>query len=538
MEKEKEKDLKDQQGKKPTKKPYNKKPNPGKFTSGQGTPISNPWDLYASSESIAKDVANIPFNHISGTPFKWYNGSVASTGTWPHDRLTGICVLSYIPTPGGASLDATSSINMAARQLYSYVRRANSGAKNYESPDLLLYILAMEDIYINFYEAKRAYGFMANYQYMNRYTPDSVVRAVGIDPDDLRANLAQYRYQLNQLRLKINSLAVPKYFKSFIRRVVVASQIYCDSTSPRSGYYVYAKQGYYTFNPTKYATGGALIYTHTSPSTVVTLQSKLDIIKSQIEAIIADDDMNTMMGDLIKAFGESGLYNVSEVTENYSVVPVYDENVLAQIENSRAWKVFWQNIADEAGTEHGGLDIWQKSNVLFYHPCVDLTSGGDSEVRYNRFGLDVSPIINSHKDNPDYKDILEWTRQLAVHSGKLFKDNKVIDCGLEIVTGYSFVSPNITNTGVTVQRCGSFLVFSSDDSSYYSKYIVIKLLATISQYDWHPFLFTAEENTGAITDDGLNISGDLKVFNTVDATIISRIHQCANYSVYYDPNLY
>lgn len=539
MEKEiekKEKDVKSMDGK--GSKYVGKQRKTGR-NAGQGTPMRNPWDLYASSDGIARDVASVPYNHISGTPFNWVKGLQTAdlTAMLPHSQLPGVCVISYVPTPGGASIDATSSINMAARQLYSFVRRNNSGAKNYESPDLMLYILAMEDIYINFYEAKRCYGLMSNYQFMNRYTPDAILRGIGIDPVDLRSNLASYRYQLNQLALKINSLAVPKYFKSFIRRVVVASQIYCDSTSPRSGYYIYSKNGYYTFKPTLYTTGGCLQYTETSASTLVTLQSKLNIITSQIEAVIADDDMNTMMGDLIKAFGESGLYQVTEIPENYSVLPVYDENILAQIENSRSWSLLLSQVTSESGVTHAGLDVWQKDNVLYYHPIIDDGTAGTAIAYRAQLGKAIVPILNSHKDSPDYKDNLEWTRQMSVFSGKTFGDHySLLDCGLEIITGYAYVAQKADNSGVHVIVSGSVLAHSDTTSKGDSTDTVLGILSAASQFDWHPFYYYSNES-----DDvwlGSLFCGDLKVFTQVDASVVARIHQCANYSVYYSPNLY
>lgn len=250
--------------------------------------------------------------------------------------------------------------------------------------------------------------------------------------------------------------------------------------------------------------------------------------------------MNTMMGDLIKAFGESGLYQVSEVAENYSVIPVYDENVLAQIENSHAWPLVLSKVASPNNGEHGGLDVWQADNVLYFHPIIDAKSDGIIS-KTARFHQHVVPILNSHKDVPDFKDNLEWTRQMSVYSGKQFNGNySVLDCGLEVVISYTFVSPKSTGDGINAVSCGSCLLEDAVSSTGVTATQFSALMSAISQFDWHPFFYR-----GTLMPDGANESygevyfyGDVKVFTTVSPEVVARVHQCANYSVYYDPNLF
>jgi hypothetical protein len=503
---------------------------------GKFTPRRNPWDLYATDEATAKDIASIPFNYISGLPFNYNGLPTNTTGTnaqvkkFALNQLPGVMVISYVPTPGGASMDGTSSINMAARQLYSYIRRNNSGAKNYEAPDLMLFVLAMEDIYNNFFELKRAYGLAQNYQFANRFTPKALVEGIGIDFEDLTQNLAGYRYKINLLARKINSLAVPKYFKSFIRRVVLSSQVFSDSTSARSGYYIYAKQGYYQFKFAKYETGGALEYVPTFRSEQHTLQWYIDIIEQQITTILTDDDMNVMMGDILKAFGEGGVYSVTEIDDNYTVVPVYDENVLAQIENSRSFTLYGGEM-DYAGVHHSGLDVFQKDNVLYWTPCYDNNS---TEAISRGFAL-IAPIINSHKDNPDYKDVLEWSRQMTCPSGQVVENLKFVSCGLEIVTGYAMIAYTPENETFALPFT-SFTMVTNFQTGNVDVATAFNVALAISQFDWHPFLYVFDGDTSGpeIFGNIQGFAGDLKVFTTIESAILTRIHDCANYSVYYD----
>lgn len=175
-----------------------------------GVPWKNDWQYYAVTEQIAKDIGSIPYNKLPGASVKLeaiVNGEKSALSYMPQS----VCVLRYLTTCGRAT-ERTSGINMAAVQLYTFVRHANSGARNYEAADLMMYILAMRDIYAEYFELKRVIGLAMSYTYTNKNLPDLLIQACGVDPIDLRRNLAQYRGRLNVLAEKINSWAVPKYF--------------------------------------------------------------------------------------------------------------------------------------------------------------------------------------------------------------------------------------------------------------------------------------------------------------------------------------
>lgn len=233
--------------KKDNKKSGNKN---NRSSKGSGIPKRNDWGWYAASEQIAKDIASIPFNYMGGTnfPIKAKAGAARLAPTTLQRAIPSIMSIGYINSIGAAGSGVNNGINMAATQLYTFIRHANSGARNYEAADVMMYILAMRDIYSAYFEAKRIIGCAGLYNYYNHNYPDLLLKSMGCDPVDLRQNLAQYRGQLNLIAKKINSFAVPKYFKAFDRSAYIASMLFADSSSIRSQLYQFVRLGSYTWS--------------------------------------------------------------------------------------------------------------------------------------------------------------------------------------------------------------------------------------------------------------------------------------------------
>lgn len=95
---------------------------------------------------MVKDVAslsfNLPYGTRSGLPSPSNRESRVTTS------VPGILTIRFVTSLGVANGSVASAINVAAKNIYSYVRFANSGARNYDSPDLMMYLLAMDSAYM------------------------------------------------------------------------------------------------------------------------------------------------------------------------------------------------------------------------------------------------------------------------------------------------------------------------------------------------------------------------------------------------------
>lgn len=61
--------------------------------------------------------------------------------------VPGIMTFMYAPSIGVAFSTDSAAINVAAKNIYAYVRFANSGARNYDAPNLMTYLLALDSAY-------------------------------------------------------------------------------------------------------------------------------------------------------------------------------------------------------------------------------------------------------------------------------------------------------------------------------------------------------------------------------------------------------
>lgn len=498
-------------------------------------PRRNDWRYYAATEEIAKMIASVPFNVMSGLPFRlqatWLGFGDTPGYTANEDRsANSVCAFDYYPGIGRAT-HAADSINMAASQLYSFVRHANSGAKNYEAADIMMHVLEMKDIYSSFFECKRALGISKAYTYYNHNIPKLLLKALGIDYQDIRANMAQYTARLNILASKINAIAVPKYFKAFERAAYISSNVFSDSNSIRGQFYIFRKAGYYKWSTTTSQQGTELIWTeYNNPASnneaPVPFSTRLDQLEEQINSVFLDTDAQLMSGDILKAFGEEGCYQLMQTPSDYMVVPFMDEDILGQIENALVYGYYGASLA--------GMTINQSQGLISFLPHWEVTAAG-------QYCKPSSVLFNSHKEDPNYMDVLEWSRLMPtveIINGQSENDLYVTSSGLEIpgrcylwhlsygkqqtpdgeplATGFKSFTPSIEAADPNDER---FL--------------------SIMQYDWHPCVYRVATAASSVPNDTqITFGMDIKVCTQLDDITLKNINDSAMYASFFAESLY
>lgn len=509
-------------------------------------PPRNDWEYYAATEEIAKSIANVPFNVMAGLPYKLDASMRTPTMSaiqqiTSHEASGAVGTVRYIPSIGVTS-SRTDSINMAAVQLYTYVRHANSGAKNYEAPDLMMEILAVKDIMTEIFECKRIIGITSYYNYYNHNLPDALLQALHINASDLRANLAQYRGRLNLLIEKFNSFAIPSYFKAFLRSAYISNLVFSDSDSIKGQMFLFYKDGYYTWSPKTSTTGTSLVYTrHTTYGNLDTLKDRLDIIEGQLDAMYLDEDAITMSGDILKAFRDSDLYKLTQIPEDYRVEPKFDEDILAQIENLVLFRAAGSSVI--AGSETGTLsaDITQSNQLIIWQPTYIEKAGSMS----NGFVGDVKTrLFNSHKDNPDYRDTLEWSRLMCTfttdwnhpETGDDTWKVTLTSAGLEVCIAFDLFSYLYTpdSSAALVATGFSQVLFATNSSSV--TYQKVASIVRLMQYDWHPFIYLLA--LAGTTPKAVEFGGDIKNATIMAEDTITNINKSAVYAAFYARTLY
>lgn len=349
MAEQKEKEISKEESKLEDSKVAKKSKHQGKFRKGKKfnkpKPVNDPsW--YIVDEAITKQVGNVPFNVFSGIA---YSITKPNRGKQSKLNIPGVATFKYIPVlntnaPGRA-------VDLTAKALYQYIRRMTSGgAKVYQSSDVLMYILAMDSIYLAVHQIKRVLRIFNSYRMKNRLIPRAILRTLGIGESE-RYEYANLVARLNLSISRVNSIAVPKDFNLFKRRAVLGSVILTDEVDeptqiviPNADI-VYA---YYSAQPT----GGSLVGFDLFRDTLdpddtvipefntVTVDYKtnrvnqpkgsIDLALKNLEAmldrVLFDDDMSIIGGDIQRAY-EGNLHQIPYLEVNETIEYTYDPDL-------------------------------------------------------------------------------------------------------------------------------------------------------------------------------------------------------------------
>lgn len=287
---------------------------------------------YAQNPQILKDSASFSYNYPVGARLNFGENEAATFMN--STSIPGIMAIYTSPT-FGYSTHPNSPINTAARNIYSFVRHANSGHSNYDAPDLMLYLTAMDNLYSYVSFLKRAYGVMMPAYYTNRYMPKALIEAMRLDYDDLNANLNDFRSFINRLALRIGSMCIPASMSYMARHMWMYEHIWTDDESDKAQIYLYSPHGFYHYSFDQ-DVAGQLEYKalFANDATRLKLKDLIDYGESMLAPILSSEDMNIMSGDILKAFGSENLYKINMIDEAYLVVPEYSTEVLDQIQNT------------------------------------------------------------------------------------------------------------------------------------------------------------------------------------------------------------
>lgn len=330
---------------------------------------SKPNDVswYTSNPELLKAGASFAYGYPLGSPAYLNNENYVDAGKLIVSGISAIDVIPHL----GVSIDASSPLNQAVRKLYSYIRHANSGARNYDPADLGMYIGAMDQIYTMFWYGVRAYGTAQIYNPQNRYVPFALLEAQRFDAADVMKNLAKLRYGLNRIATIVNNLTVPDTMTLFKRHRWLFSGIYSDGISPKAQVYMLRPAGYFKFGLEPETFAGKLSYTSLYDEPLFTVDSYLDLLDDMVKPILTnyDEDFGLIAGDIMKAYDVSQLYKLPAVPEDYVVVPSYSEEVLSQIQNATLIGNYIKNF-----NYTQEVDIHSpNAGAILNNPTVDIT---------------------------------------------------------------------------------------------------------------------------------------------------------------------
>lgn len=528
----------------------------------------NDVSWYANNESLLRDSASFPYSRPVGSRItRKFNATVSTPNNSPlsiegYDRsVPGIMTLTYSSVTGSYNGGATSPINIAANAIYTFVRHANSGSKIYDAPDLMMYLMAMDSAYAHYAYMVRMYGAIQLNSPYNRYLPKALIAQMGGDYEDLSSNLAQFRYFINQYAFKLSQLCVPADMAVFARHVWMNSNIYMDSAAVKAQYYMFVPNNYYHFveqtDEPGYLTYKTYASMNDAASGKLNLQSLVNISNDILEPILQSEDMNVMSGDILKAFGQENIYKIQPIAENYFVQPVYNAEVLSQIENSvvaggavidtttpkatNAWNIYQVLDLDIAGGPY------LQQNIV-----VDPSFSGLSEDEAQIVGsvASITKTINMHKDGVTPADTMVATRLTC-----LPHDCSVVTSGstYRALLNYEFSGTEIINRmaitlfedrgGIWGTTTYNYMWYATIMAKAYATQDVImqKMIGLLSKFDWHPEINVIYANSyfDIVWDSGYSIMNllDTDNYTLMDAEDLQNMHETALLSMFNCPRM-
>lgn len=432
------------------------------YASGTNDPA---W--YSKNPQLVKDVASFPFGVPVGTPFTHMGSKLQNPG---------IMVIDVVPTIGAGGGES-DSINVAATNLYSFIRQANSGSRNYEPADLMMYLVALDSLYAFHARIKRLYGIANAYTPTNRYYPRGLIAGMGFDPDEVFANMAQLRALVNLCARQLASYRLPAHFTYIQRHQWMNSALFVDANSSKAQTYMFDQKWWWK-------------YINTDPSgSKLQLTNREDMghgngliadltnwWRTLYEAIQNDEDVGVMSGDILKAFPNNILV-VPEIDEGYTVLPVYDERVLMQIHNSTATgahdnQAYAESTIVQDPAVNGGaitMNMYPQGAVGYYL--------GGLQINHN-----ANHLLNFYRDDITPDDVMEATRLMAFLDDK----GKINCCGSEVVFDYTIVC-YADGTPGSMYTCSGVNVLNMAGNNTAAEYADVREYSRlISQFDWAP----------------------------------------------------
>lgn len=558
-------DKKSKRGKK-----FTKKEKYGESNERFEDKTNNPgW--YAPTQQLLRDTATYPFANAVGNSIR----TISRTDDDYLASIPGIMKLSYMPT-FGALTDKTSPLNMSSRNIFSFMRHGISGIRHYNANDVLTYLVPMTSIFSYWTWLTRLYGIHRYYVLRNKYVPEAIFTALGVDYDDFCNHLADFRAKMNTVSAKLSSYAIPNTMPIMARQLQLCSSIYKDAPHDKAQIFMYSPVGFYKYNPKKYATGGCceftpfmhniesdgdLVETYKKSWTVAEL---FQYFETLIDPIFEDEDFNLIAADIETSFGTQRCAKLLSIPDDYSILPEYSPEMVEQTQNAIIVGVAVKDTAidDGKGVKFKTWDLHQDlnwgRNLLRCVPAVASDYKEEMRKKVKEFKLDkFNYLTNTYVTDVTPEIVIENTRLQPILHYNVDGENMQIsihNCGSEIVNnvdifhlpgkdltlkdGYLIDAGDKIGFGIT--RVTSNLISEFDSVNNHdtpNRHYCLGVLALLSNFRCHPIMYISWNNGRAKRLDPLDTSyekgltflpfGEISNYQFIDETALDTMHNTA-----------
>lgn len=304
------------------------------FASSSRRPGANDISWYVPDAQLLRDVANLPWSEQAGQAFPRNSSGLGGNMKTP---FPGVAAMKVAPVLGMAN-KPNDPVNVAAQAIYTDVRHANSGAKNYDPTDLMIYIMSLDSIYYTVSWITRLYATVNMYAMQNKYLPDLLFTAQGVNGQSIRLDIPGFRAAVNSAIMKISTLVIPNSMPIFKRHCFLFNNYYTEGDSIKDQMYLYYPACYYVF---KYDSDGKgmLECKKLANANGLTANDLINALNEMVNAIYMEEDFGIMAGDILKAFGEGGIERIGLIPDMIVASPINNYEVLNQFKNAELFGI-------------------------------------------------------------------------------------------------------------------------------------------------------------------------------------------------------
>lgn len=483
-----------------------------------------------------------------GTP---YSTKPSSATEIPNRNyfIPGVMVMDWVPTIG-ISNTATDPASVLGKEMYSRVRSKYSGALVADAPDFVMYVLAMDSIYAYTAWLKRLYRTLSAWSPENFVTPDQLLQAMGLTVNNiktLRAEKTQLWQLINELILQSRKFMVPAALDIFNRHFWMSDNVYLDDNNIQGQFYLFNPKALYKFQEQPVDTEGNLasgltmtpmpfVQTASNNQVVLHAQDLYQYGRDMIDALVAWDEALDISGYLMRAYEGVPSFVVSELQDSELLVPVYEPEVLSQIENSRCVPA-----ANYIG-DWSGFNIKQSvvTNAVISNPTYTINQSMDDDNEISALGYNIPPMLSIRSQTPTVADSVIASRLQSIvisveniaAKGSTPAQYKVfVTAGTEISINWRIVNdssyftmfPRLAGVPIPSQPGYPWTTTGITVSNHFGS------ILDIAQFDWHPIvLLTMYDTTYGRTK--FTFVGDVHNVTNITVDAMRNLHKVCIYS--------
>ena len=472
----------------------------------------NDVNWYVPNQEMLKSTASISFENAVGDA-----NIVGNT------RIPGIYAVD-LALAFGDSKDAISPLNLCARQAYSKLMTGVTSYAPFESNDYMIYLLALDSIYSEFNAIKRAYGILRHFEYKNKYTPEALFAAMGLNFEDWKSNQSHIWFKLNYWANQISKFAVPQIMNVFIRHSWVSTNLYKDGSNDKNQMYIFNPSVIYTYaldtdNNIPYLksidSGFGVHRGYQSSKGLSNWADVEGIMDKLIETINEVQDFDVISSYILKQYSNN-LFVIGQTPADYEVSAVYDESVLLQIHNATNYNP----ASTDTFSIRQVVDADKGLSYLKANPSIDVVAMTNYDLYVDLMDKEAEPNV-----------IMESTRLIATCTGaKSDKGTGTLDSfGGDVVYRTGIVLFNgAPNEAASLQVVSDFPTYTLA-STLIKDAATFKKVALRSKFNYAPSVIVTEAVTGVTpnTERPMYTLGDLGNYQVVHSTELATMNNVA-----------